>query len=331
MVKTVSVKNFKSVADLSFEARRINLFIGEPNAGKSNILEALSLFSILNIGNIKSVVRYDRISNLFFDNDNRNDIEIEADSDKLQIKSDKGAIVITLINGIDVSTVSANISLDGTLVRDKLRMRDALIVEHFERYKPYHFKVHESNGNEHASYYLDYPFGNNLADVLIYDAQLREQVSSLLNNKGYKLNLDSSRNEVNMVKEENGVLYTYPYRLFSDTLQRIIFYMAAIQTNEESILFFEEPEANTFPYYTKQLAEQIALDTANNQFFIATHNPYLLSSVVEKTPVTDMAVSIVYMENYQTKLYQLTDEQLSEVLDLGPDIFYNLERFLPEA
>ena len=45
MIKNLEIKNFKSIKHLEMECKRINLFIGEPNAGKSNILEALGLAS----------------------------------------------------------------------------------------------------------------------------------------------------------------------------------------------------------------------------------------------------------------------------------------------
>jgi AAA15 family ATPase/GTPase len=45
MIKNISIKNFKSIKDLEFKAKRINLFIGKPNTGKSNILEALGIFT----------------------------------------------------------------------------------------------------------------------------------------------------------------------------------------------------------------------------------------------------------------------------------------------
>ena len=35
MLSPVRIKNFKSLRTLEFEARRVNLFIGEPNSGKS--------------------------------------------------------------------------------------------------------------------------------------------------------------------------------------------------------------------------------------------------------------------------------------------------------
>lgn len=35
----VEIKNFKSIKDLRLDCKRVNIFIGKPNVGKSNILE----------------------------------------------------------------------------------------------------------------------------------------------------------------------------------------------------------------------------------------------------------------------------------------------------
>ena len=94
-------------------------------------------------------------------------------------------------------------------------------------------------------------------------------------------------------------LFSFPYDSISETWRRIVFYMAVLETNQESILLLDEPEANTFPFYTAYLAERIALDESN-QFFLTTHNPYILSSIVGKTPVKDLAVFVATMENFCT-------------------------------
>ncbi len=120
------------------------------------------------------------------------------------------------------------------------------------------------------------------------------------------------------------MFYNYPFQNLSDTVQRVIFYIAAIETNKEAILLFEEPEANTFPYYTKQLAERIAADESN-QYFIVTHNPYFLNSLVQQTPIEQLNVFVTYMEDYQTKLRKLSEDDFSKILDLDKEVFYNLD------
>ena len=46
MIKTLEIKNFKSIKHLQLDCKRVNLFIGKPNTGKSNILESAGLFSL---------------------------------------------------------------------------------------------------------------------------------------------------------------------------------------------------------------------------------------------------------------------------------------------
>ena len=87
----------------------------------------------------------------------------------------------------------------------------------------------------------------------------------------------------------------------ADTLQRIIFYLAVVETNKDSSIILEEPETHSFPPYTKLLAERIA-DDASNQYFITTHSPYLLQSIIEKTKLDDLNLCLTYFEDYQTKI-----------------------------
>ena len=96
-------------------------------------------------------------------------------------------------------------------------------------------------------------------------------------------------------------------------------------SNKEAVLVFEEPEAHAFPYYTKHLGEQLALDETN-QYFIATHNPYLLSAVVEKANKNEVGVFITYLENHETKVKLLTGDELGRLLDADP--FLSIESFI---
>ncbi|MCK5136501.1 MAG: ATP-binding protein [Bacteroidales bacterium] len=91
----------------------------------------------------------------------------------------------------------------------------------------------------------------------------------------------------------------------------MIFYTIAIKSNKESLILFDEPDSNTFPFYTKFLAERIALDETN-QFFITTHNPYLLLSLIEKSKIEDLNVFITQMEDYQTIVTKLNNDQNSQ-------------------
>ena len=73
MFDHLEIRNFKSVENVELSCRRVNILIGEPNTGKSNLLEALGLIS--NVGyfdpptDLQTFVRCDEVSNLFYDGD----------------------------------------------------------------------------------------------------------------------------------------------------------------------------------------------------------------------------------------------------------------------
>lgn len=140
--------------------------------------------------------------------------------------------------------------------------------------------------------------------------------------------------ELEVTKEVDELVYSYPYSSIADTLQRLIFYLAAIESNVDAVILLEEPEAHSFPKYVAQLGRRIA-QSRNNQFFIATHSPYLITEVLE-TILTDpdakrskeLAIFVAYYEDYQTKLRQLTDEEVRSIRADGLDVFYNMDRLV---
>jgi AAA15 family ATPase/GTPase len=327
MVKNVSIKNFKSLKDVSFESRRVNIFIGEPNTGKSNLLEALGTFS-LNRDNYERILRYRTFYDLFFDNDTSESASITADSYTLTIAfhNEECKFWVKDNNSSSFGEFGRKvIPKDSLLLNLGVRNnwgvdRDIPLPFHY-----YKFAVPQKFRSDNSSF-LSVPDGDNLFSILRSNKELREIAEAILRDKGYRLHLRTGESEIELVKDE-GVLISYPYQSISDTLQRIIFYLAAIKSNKDAILLLEEPEAHTFPFYTKFLAERIALEESN-QYFIVTHNPYFLLSLVEKTPLQDIAIFITYMEDYQTKLRPLADSEIGEILDLNTDIFFNLDKFL---
>ncbi|MEZ4830134.1 MAG: AAA family ATPase [Bacteroidia bacterium] len=150
-----------------------------------------------------------------------------------------------------------------------------------------------------------------------------------MQSKGLTLTLKPAENDIAVSKFIDGEIYSYPYFTLSETLQRIIFYNIALMSNKDSALLFDEPESNTFPFYTKFLAERIALDESN-QFFITTHNPYLLLSLIEKSKTQNLNVCYVEMKDYQTKVIPLNETQISQVLDFNTDVFFNFNRIIEE-
>ena len=319
MVKTLQIKNFKSIKQLKLDCKRINIFIGEPNSGKSNILEAVGIFSLEYYWHpykLKDFVRFERTSQIFYDENLDEEIQISFDDKVLKVGfkggtfrgqwTENGSKTAVFSGGFD------NVSIGGDTAG-------------LQPFKFYRFAIRESFGRPESDFLLP-PYGDNLLSLLLTHRDIRATANQLFSPFGLRLNLRPQENKIEVIKLMEDVTISYPYSLASDTLQRLIFHLAAILSNKDSILAFEEPEAHAFPYHTKYLAETIALDENNNQYFISTHNPYFLLPVVEKSPKEDIAVFITYFEDYQTKVELLSDEKMEELTEV--DIFSNLERFL---
>src|ERR1700761_709996 len=84
-IDDIEIKNFKSIRHQKVEAcKRINLFVGPPNTGKSNMLEAIGLYGINDSKlNFKSFVRIESSSTLF--NGGNVNRSIEVNINKLHL------------------------------------------------------------------------------------------------------------------------------------------------------------------------------------------------------------------------------------------------------
>ena len=78
-----------------------------------------------------------------------------------------------------------------------------------------------------------------------------------------------------MQPEKKGI-FLIPYNSMADTLQRVIFFKAAIASNHDAVLLFEEPEAHSFPPYITHITQEM-MYRKDNQYFIATHSPFILA------------------------------------------------------
>ena len=353
MFEHLEIRNFKSVEHVKLNCRRVNVLIGEPNTGKSNILEALGLISYVGYfdspADLQAFVRCDDVSNLFYDGDLSREIEITlyreepiGDEhhlqrwDHLQLQFSNGRFLGGVEDRSQARDQSGrefnsdrrqDYSISGDYqslhVRRSDHYRGSVDFCKFYRFAP------RSIFPEKAGSFLLPPSGANLLSLLIQDRELRSEVMEPFLSRGLRLGLRPQENRIEVLKDFEDVIVSHPYHLASDTFQRLVFYMAALRTNSDSVLIFEEPEAHAFPYYTKYLAERIALDERDNQYFVSTHNPYFLLPILEKTLSDDVAVFITYYDDYRTKIRQLPPEDLARISD-DIDVFSNIEMFLED-
>jgi AAA15 family ATPase/GTPase len=348
----LEIENFKSIKHLKMDCKRINIFIGKPNVGKSNILEAISLLGFPYEQNkdkfLSSFIRYEGLKNLFYDSELQNIVKVKTNNlvaflryhlnnikafdiflDKNEEKWNKIAnqnITINEINILlkkeDFEGFYSSIDDNSKIGLDNYIKTFTGIVKKYDFNKVYNFE------NQFPLFLLP-PSGDNLFTILYQSKELAKEASSFFNEYGLQLVLVTHENRLIIQKNLDGIVYQYPYSGVADTLQRMIFYLAAIHSNKDSVLILEEPEVHSFPPYTRMLANRIT-DYTDNQYFIATHSPYLLYNLIENTPNEDLAIFITYFDNYETKVKLLTEEQINEILSNDIDIFFNLDRFLDD-
>jgi AAA15 family ATPase/GTPase len=319
MIKNLEIENFKSIKHLKLNCKRVNLFIGEPNTGKSNILESFGLLSHSYykryFEELKKFVRFETMSNLFFDDNVEDKIKILVDQNVFHLEFREGRFVGSYNN-----QEAFQYGYEGGLV-------GGTVLDELMPFKYYKFQVRGDFPHIESEFLLP-PSASNLLTLILTHKNLKKLVRQLFEPCGLKVVLEPQENKIKVQKELEDIIISHPYSLVSDTLQRIIFYLVAIETNKDSVIIFEEPESHAFPYYTKYLAERIALDKNNNQYFISTHNPYLLLSILEKAHKDEVAIFVTYFEDYQTKVKPLSEKELEEIMEMGIDIFFNIERFL---
>ena len=329
MIEKLSIKNFKSIKNLDIECKKINLFIGEPNTGKSNILEALGLLSWCGYTEEKlnEYVRFEGLHNLFYDNLVENPIEIYFEGGEHQIKMTMKFDVETfnfIAKSFRNNEVFETLKVCSSDYKMEVPSRTIYTPTRFIKF--YRFKYLKEFPNRNPSYLLP-PHGENMFSVVLGHQHLRKIVSRYFTDYGFKPVLKPMEHIFEFQKQVDDLIFNYPFVLFSDTLLRMMFYEIAMESNNNSTLIFEEPESHAFPYYTKIFGESIGMDESN-QYFIATHNPYLLLSILEKSKKGSVNVFITYYKDYQTKVRVLITDEISDLMTYDP--FFNLRLFLGE-
>jgi len=313
MLPRVVINNFKSIKELVLIPKRINLFIGKPNTGKSNILEALGVFSLPYVnGDLRQLVRLEKIVDVFWDNQTSLKIEVMADNFRWEAFTEGN-----LVRFRETGTFQFfDFCFDtwGNQVKSRLSQTSS-------PFKFYHFKSLLQFPRKEFAFLLP-PTGENLLAILNTHPEIYNLVNLLLKEFNLEMGLDEPESKIRILKPGPPKAIFFPYSSLSDTLQRTVFYFAAIKSNKDSILLFEEPEAQAFPYYTKILAEAITMDKANNQYFISTHNPYFLLTIIEKTPKNELAIFYVDLKNYQTTIKELNEEEKEKILKREIDAFF---------
>jgi AAA15 family ATPase/GTPase len=359
MIKHLQIKNYKSIKQLDLDCNRINVFVGRPNVGKSNILEALALDQLSSFMqqnqlsdstkkpqtkiDFKNIFRVAEARNLFHSYETDNPIELKFDFSlgsfdnypRLKIEHVPGEdVFLWKREGAHLSTTAFTKAFDpivGDVVIDTMTKHtiDSKIGYSSKiNYYDFNGRVYEEGlyHNEGGYPQLLSPYGNNILSIIERLPLLRKKIGEIFHDTGFDFVLDKVEGNLKIQRNENGIIFSVPYISIADTLQRLVFYLCAIESNQYGRILLEEPEVHSFPPFVSYLADEII--ESSNQFFIVTHSPYLLTELIEKSD-NDVSIFACGYDtlNFNTTARKLTDSDLSELLDYGVDIFFNINGY----
>ncbi len=210
----------------------------------------------------------------------------------------------------------SSIKPDGTI--DNWQ-EDVNLEGNYNPVKKYNFRPFGDFVNN--GFFLHPPHGNNFYTIVRGNPELRAEIQSFLKPNGLDFLLDEESQKMIVVRKGETNLLSFPLHLVPDTFQRYIFHLAAIMSNRDSVLLFEEPETHSYAPYVHQLAQHIIQDEQNNQYFLTTHSPYFLLPILEEAK--DAAVFFTWFEDYQTRVRRLSKEEIRVILNDGIDVFIN--------
>ena len=281
----ISISNFKSIRNLKLDGlNRINLFIGKPNVGKSNILEAFGIFSLPYLKyntnkKLSNFIRAEYLNELFFDGNTENQIHIKNNLGEFllsnEFEKNENDNISSIGTKLKIQDVNAILSLEKDLTV-------SILGNDIDKnpFKYYNFKSNQKPKRNQQANLLP-PTGTNLMGIVENIPTLKKELIQLFNEYNLNLVFDRASQELKIMKEQKGKeIFLIPYGSIADTLQRVIFYKTAIASNQNSVLIFEEPEAHAFPPYIVHITREI-IEAKSNQFVISTHSPYILDYFLE--------------------------------------------------
>ena len=293
------------------------MFIGKPNVGKSNILEAFGIFSLPYLKyntnkKLSNFIRAEYLNELFFDGNTENQIHIKNNLGEFllsnEFEKNENDNISSIGTKLKIQDVNAILSLEKDLTV-------SILGNDIDKnpFKYYNFKSNQKPKRNQQANLLP-PAGTNLMGIVENIPTLKKELIQLFNEYNLNLVFDRASQELKIMKEQKGKeIFLIPYGSIADTLQRVIFYKTAIASNQNSVLIFEEPEAHAFPPYIVHITREI-IEAKSNQFVISTHSPYILDYFLENA-MDELSIFMVDYKNGETFANSGRDRALPRGID----------------
>lgn len=345
LLTSFKIRNFKFCESLDLEnLKKINIFIGKPNTGKTSILEALSLFlaknpqMLISILDERSMIGDDAcFESLFFDCVPDKTIDLKSNTDLLSISPNfqRKRLVVSESNSSDIGfsymvndlvfsfnkKPYSNITFS-QINENKIEYSVSVIENNYENLMNVLWDVEFIAGLRNREYFKK--FLNNLSKILTDTNKAQE----LQKNVGkFTINIEDLKfvagNKI--LIQQKQLKHAMDFRLLGQGFQFYIFVLVAILSGKKYILI-DEIENGLHFESIDLLLESILNSPKDAQFFITTHNKEILqrlaSKIGEKNKKTDSIAIFNIYHNKKQKLeaVQYSQENFIHAMSYGNEI-----------
>src|ERR1041385_8445891 len=166
LIRKITVSNYKSIAFAELSTQRVNVFIGGPNSGKSNLIEALGLLSSGIERYMPEIARAREAADLFVDHDITADIDVRINDNagwNLKFDSNRGVFPCQIVTPAQMTRQTRDISPNFSPGQSVWLQNTQSPI----RYYQFPFQKRATVSAKYG--HLEPPYGENLAAVLYSD------------------------------------------------------------------------------------------------------------------------------------------------------------------
>ena len=255
MITRLSISRFESIRELQMDCRKVNVLIGAPDTGKTNILEALHFLSRLGwnlpLDASLRLSQQQGFDALFYRQFFDQPFEIAGDAFR----------VTAMVAGPGIRHLNVAISNYGSA---DVPFAHQFNVPGFQDLRYYSF----ADAGQWA-YRTDFHWeprslrlrhGQNLMYIARHNERVYDFLKELVAELDWKLRFDSGSKRFVLSEVRKDDIIDYNLELLSDSIKRYFFFGAILLTSKNAVLIFDEPDVQAFPPYPKQLGRMIAED-----------------------------------------------------------------------
>ncbi len=351
MLKEFRIKNFKAFKDLKLNGfKKVNIFVGKANTGKTSILEALSLFlakhpqMLISLLDERSMVGDNAcFESLFFDYKTDELITLESDLEKLELSpnfENQSLVISEQTAYIDRST-SYNLKNSLKFSFESKNKKSFSSIISFNK-----IETNKTTYNVSMSKDVNKTFISSLNSIeFIASLKNREYFNRFINNLSAVITNNKKAKELQQKIKEfaldiedlkfvggNKILLQQKYlqhaidfRLLGQGFQSYIFMLVTILSDKKYIII-DEIENGLHFESIDLLLESMLQTPKDTQFFITTHNEEILQRLVLKLEeknkkMEDIAVFNIYHDKEQNlKAIKYSQENFIHAMNYGNEV-----------